>query len=74
MDDPVKIAEFLRDLGGWGVAAIGGIAFWKILQRKDAELLALSDSVLKAFIENTAAVTKFQSYLTAINDKRDPPP
>ncbi len=77
MNDLASIATWLQATGPYGIVAVLGWAFWRVNERKDAQLRELFDKVAEMGRAQTEAVTKVEAALVAlrhaIEDRRDTP-
>jgi len=60
------IAEVLKASGPYGLVAVLGWAFWRINEKKDRELKALSQKVVAMAQAQTEAIVKVESALLAL--------
>ena len=60
------IAEVLKATGPYGLVAVLGWAFWRIIEKKDRELKVLSQKVVDMAQAQTAAIVKVESALVAL--------
>lgn len=75
MDKLSHIASWLQATGPYGLVAIVGWAFWRVNERKDAQLRELFNTLAEMGLRQTEAVTKVEAALialkSAIQDLRD---
>lgn len=62
------VAEFLKATGPYGLVAVLGWAFWRINEKKDRELKALSQKVVAMAEAQTAVITKVELALIALKE------
>jgi hypothetical protein len=62
------VAEFLKATGPYGLVAVLGWAFWRINEKKDRELKALSQKVIAMAEAQTAVITKVELALIALKE------
>lgn len=66
MDSITAITSFLTASGPYGLVAVLGVAFWRLSERKDAELRALYERIVQLAEGQTQAITKVESALVAL--------
>ncbi|MCU0692809.1 MAG: hypothetical protein MUF54_15520 [Polyangiaceae bacterium] len=71
MESYAAIAEFLKATGPYGLVAILGWAFWRVSEKKDAEVKALYEKVAQISEAQTLAITKVESALVALREAID---
>ena len=71
MEGFVTIADFLKATGPYGIVAILGCGFWRVIEKKDQEVKALHEQIVKISEAQTAAITKVESALVALREAID---
>ena len=69
--DPTTLSPFVSFLsasGPYGLVCVLGWAFWRINEKKDRELKALSQKVVEMAEAQTSAITKMETALLALKD------
>ena len=69
--DPATLspfASFLSASGPYGLVCVLGWAFWRVNEKKDRELKALSQKVVEMAEAQTSAITKMETALLALKD------
>ena len=68
MENFTSIASWLSATGPYGLVAVLGWAFWRVNEKKDAQLHELFDKVAEMGRAQTEAVTKVEAALVALKD------
>jgi hypothetical protein len=68
MQDFTSVATWLQATGPYGLVAVLAWAFWKVNEKKDAQLRELFDKVAEMGRAQTEAVTKVEAALVALKD------
>lgn len=68
MENFTGVAAWLSATGPYGLVAILGWAFWRVNEKKDAQLRELFDKVAEMGRAQTEAVTKVEVALVALKD------
>ena len=68
MQDFTTVATWLQATGPYGLVAVLAWAFWKVNEKKDAQLRELFDRVAEMGRAQTEAVTKVEAALVALKD------
>ena len=71
MEGFLTIADFLKATGPYGIVAILGWGFWRVIEKKDQEVKALHEQIVKISEAQTAAITKVESALVALREAID---
>jgi hypothetical protein len=62
------IVGFLTASGPYGLVCVIGWAFWKVNEKKDRELKALSQKIVEMAQAQTAAIVGVEAALVALKD------
>mgnify|MGYP001293448661 CR=1 FL=1 len=62
------IAEMLKATGPYGLVAILGYGFWRVIEKKDKEVKELYEKVAQISEAQTAAITKVEAALLALRE------
>jgi hypothetical protein len=68
MDTFTSVATWLQATGPYGLVAVLGWAFWRVNEKKDAQLRELFDKVAEMGRVQTEAMTKVEAALVALKD------
>ena len=68
MDTFTSVATWLQATGPYGLVAVLGWAFWRVNEKKDAQLRGLFNKVAERGRAQTEAVTKVEAALLALKD------
>lgn len=68
MDNLSTIAQVLEATGPYGLVGALGMAFWRLNEKKDAQLRELFDKVAEMGRVQTEAVIKVEAALVALKD------
>ena len=68
MQDFTSVGTWLEEAGAYGVRGGFEGAFWKVNEKKDAQLRELFDKVAEMGRAQTEAVTKVEAALVALKD------
>ena len=69
--DPATLSPFVGFLtasGPYGLVCVIGWAFWKVNEKKDRELKALSQKIVEMAQAQTAAIVGVEAALVALKD------
>ncbi len=66
-----EIAEFLKASGPYGLVAVLGWAFWRVIEKKDYEVKELYEKVAQITEAQTLAITKVEAALLALREAID---
>ena len=70
MENFTSVATWLQATGPYGLVAVLGWAFWRVNEKKDAQLRELFDKVAEMGRVQTEAVTKVEAALVARHAQR----
>ena len=71
MEGFLTIADFLKATGPYGIVAILGWGFWRVIEKKDQEVKALYEKVAQISEAQTSAITKVEAALIALREAID---
>ncbi len=66
-----EIAEFLKASGPYGLVAVLGWAFWRVIEKKDYEVKELYEKVAQIAEAQILAISKVEAALVALREAID---